>query len=68
MTEQAEMKKYFPDKFAKGSQCDKSYFFNVWNTKHPEQVSKVIEHANAQRYTVKGEEVKNNSIMLTEKW
>ena len=62
------MKPFFPDKFPKGSQCDKSYFFNVWNTKHPEQVSKVIEHANAQRYTVKGEEVKNNSIILTEKW
>ena len=62
------MKRYFPDKFPKGSQCDKSYFFNVWNSMHPEQVSKVIEHANSQRYTVKGEEVKNNSIVLTEEW
>ena len=32
---QTEMRRYFPDKFAKGSQCDKSYFFNVWNTIFP---------------------------------
>ena len=62
------MKKYFPDKWAKGTQCDKKYFFNVWNTIFPQQVKQVMDHANSQRYTVKGEEVKNNSIMLTERW
>ena len=29
------MKFYFPDKYPKGSQCDKAYFYNVWNTKYP---------------------------------
>ena len=65
VTAQPEMSRYFPDKFPKGSQCDKSYFFNVWNTVMPSQVKQVIDHANSQRYTVKGEEVKNNSIVLT---
>jgi len=27
---------YFPDKWPKGLQCDKAYFYNVWNTKHPD--------------------------------
>ena len=46
VTGQDEMKKYFPDKWAKGSQCDKSYFFNVWNTIFPDQVKTVIDNAN----------------------
>ena len=36
VTEQPELKKYFPEKFAKGSQCDKKYFFCVWNTIFPD--------------------------------
>ena len=47
VVEQPEMKKYFPDKFAKGVQCDKSYFFNIWNSKFPDQVKQVIDHANS---------------------
>ena len=27
---------YFPDSFPKGMQCDKSYFYNIWNTIFPE--------------------------------
>ena len=46
VTGQDEMKKYFPDKWAKGSQCDKSYFFNVLNTIFPDQVKTVIDNAN----------------------
>lgn len=41
------VKDYFPDEFPKGCQCDRSYFFNVWNTKYPEQVKEAIDHANA---------------------
>ena len=33
---QPEMKVYFPDEFPKGCQCDRSYFYNVWNTRYPE--------------------------------
>ena len=28
-------KDYFPDEFPKGCQCDRSYFYNVWNSKYP---------------------------------
>ena len=36
VSSQLDMKPYFPDSFPKGSQCDKAYFYNVWNTMHPE--------------------------------
>lgn len=37
---------YFPDKFPKGKQCDRSYLFNVWNSIHPNQIKELIDHAN----------------------
>ena len=30
------MAQYFPTNFPKNTQCDKSYFYNVWNTIYPE--------------------------------
>ena len=62
------MAKYFPDKFPKGAQCDKGYFYNVWNTVYPEQVKEVIQYANSQRYTVSNEQAEQNSIMISERW
>ena len=32
------MGKYFPDKYPKGMQCDKKYFYNIWNTLYPDEV------------------------------
>ena len=32
------MGQHFPDKYPKGTQCDRSYMFNVWNTIYPEDV------------------------------
>ena len=29
------VRKYFPDKYPKGRQCDRDYMFNVANTLHP---------------------------------
>ena len=37
---------YFPDKFPEGRTCDRSYMYNVWNTKYPEDVKEVISYAN----------------------
>ena len=51
-----KMDKYFPDKYAKGRQCDREYMFNVANTLHSEVVKEVIEYALAQRYVIKEEE------------
>ena len=62
------MADYFPDKFPKNTQCDKAYFYNVWNSLYPEQVKEVINHANAQRYTVSSQAAKENSIKISEGW
>ena len=29
------MADYFPNSLPKNTQCDKAYFYNVWNTKYP---------------------------------
>ncbi len=33
----------------------KAYFYNVWNTVHPEEVKAVLDHANQVRYGLKNE-------------
>ena len=43
------MKKFFPDKYPKGRQCDRDYLFNVANTMHPGVVQDYIEFALKQR-------------------
>ena len=47
VSQQPLIKDFFPDEFPKGCQCDRAYFYNVWNTEYPEQVKETIEHANA---------------------
>ena len=42
--------------------------FNVWNSIFPEDVKKVIEHANAQRYSVDSQKQKDQVIKVTEEW
>ena len=36
------MKKYFPDKLPKSRTMDKEYFYNVFNTLHPEDVKLLV--------------------------
>ena len=47
---------------------DRSYFYNVWNTKYPQQVKETIEHANAVRYSISNEAVKQNAITISNEW
>jgi len=58
VVEQPTMTKYFPNKWPKGLQCDKAYFYNVWNTIHPDQVKAAIQYANEQRFTVSDEDAR----------
>jgi len=37
-----ELMLYLPDKFAKGRQIDRSYFFNVLNTIRPTHVKQIV--------------------------
>ena len=60
--------KHFPDKYPKGSQCCRTYMYNIWNTIYPEDVKQVIEYANKQRYALESDKVKENIIVITEEW
>jgi len=62
------MSKYFPSKYAKSRQADRSYFYNVWNTLYPEEVKEVINFANKQRFTITEEKARDESIIITEDW
>ena len=43
------------DAYAKGRWPDRTYFYTVLNTVHPEYVSKLIAHANEARYSAEAE-------------
>ena len=62
------MAPYFPDKFPKGRQCNKTYMFNIFNTLYPDKVKSMIEHANTQRYSIDEEKNKENAIEISETW
>ena len=38
--------RYFPDSLPKGRVYDRTYFFNVLSTVHPEYTSALVNHAN----------------------
>lgn len=59
---------YFPDKYPKGRQADREYFFNIANTLHPDVVKDVIEHASNQRYSLSGEKQQQEAIVISDDW
>ena len=40
---------YLPDRYAKGRQIDRTFFFNIFNTILPEVLKKIVDNAYAQR-------------------
>ena len=51
----SEVQQYLMDVYPKGRFPDRTYYFTVLNTVHPEYVANMIEHANAQRFSAQGE-------------
>ena len=68
VVQQPLMKPYFPDEFPKGCQCDREYFYNLWNTQYSAQCQETIAYANSQRYTVSNEEARQNAIEVSDEW
>ena len=68
VSKQPLIRDFFPNEFPKGCQCDRSYFYNEWNTKYPEQVKDTIDYANKQRYTISNEDARQNAINVTDEW
>ena len=47
---------------------NKKLFFEVFHTLHPQIVQDMLKYANSQRYTMKNDNVADNSIVLTDEW
>jgi hypothetical protein len=45
MVGDAQFMQFFPDNMPKGRSIDRSYFFNVLNTLHPEYTQAIVKHA-----------------------
>ena len=60
-----EMEYYFPDEYPKGRQCDRTYFFNVFASLHPETVVNIIMHANEKRFGEEADNMIEESIQMT---
>ena len=59
---------YFPDKYPKDKGPPREYFFNILNTLYPDYLSQVMSHANKQRMSTEGEDVKAQSIQISQYW
>ena len=62
------MAQFFPRKLPKNRTIDKQFFYNIFNTEFPDRVKALIDHANAQRFTVKNDDLVDNSIQMTDQW
>lgn len=65
MIELPGIAKYFPDSYAKGRQCCRSYMFNVWNTLYPGEVKEILDNANKIRYSVANEDIKKETVLIS---
>ena len=68
MKDNATFMRYFPTNMPKGRQIDRTFFFNVLNTLHPDLLAQYLDHARAQRFTAISEEQKKETIEITPGW
>ena len=59
---------FFPDVYPKNKGPPREYFFNILNTIHPDYLHQVLMHANKQRMSSEGEQMKKQSIEISEYW
>ena len=60
--------RFLPDPRVDGRLPDRTYFFNILNTVHPEYMKKVIEHANEQRMAATADKQEQETIHVSEQW
>jgi hypothetical protein len=59
---------YFPAKFRKGQLPRRDYFYNILNTISPGYMTKLVDHANAQRNEVGAGRFRHDYIEMSEAW
>ena len=68
LKDDAEFNIYFQDKYPDDKGPNHDYFFNILNTVYPDYLQQVTEHASKQRFTASGEEMKEQTIKVTDHW
>ena len=68
MLQHEELKPYFPDSYPKGRQCQRQYFWDVAHTIFPDEVTKLIIHANSQRFQANDEQEQEERIEVSDAW
>ena len=56
------------DDYPKNRFPDRTYFYTVLNTVHPDYVTNLIAHANKSRFAPKAEQNENKTVTVTEEW
>ena len=64
----SEIMKYLQDEYPKNRYPDRTYFFTILNTVHPEYVSNMIAHANNARYAPFGQAKEHDTVVVNEEW
>ena len=59
---------YLQDDYPKNKYPDRTYFYTVLNTVHPDYVRDLIAHANKSRFAPEAEKHENQTVAVTEEW
>ena len=62
------MADYFPDKYPKGRQCAREYFFSVLSTLHPDYTRQLLLKSKKDRFAGEEEEDVQEQIEIAEEW
>ena len=62
------MKFYFPDRYPRGTQCDREYMFNIANTLYEKITMELIHHSLLQRNAIESDKKKQESVLISEHW
>jgi hypothetical protein len=62
------MKLYFPNSFPKGRTCDRSYFFSILASLHPDYTNMLILNCKKVRNDVNSEDMKKETILIDSEW
>ena len=64
----SEVMQYLQDEYAKNRYPDRTYFFTILNTVHPEYMRDMIAHANNARYAPFGQAKEHDTVVVNEEW
>ena len=64
----SEVMQYLQDEYPKNRHPDRTYFYTILNTVHPEYVRDMIAHANNARYAPFVQTQELDTVVVNEEW